>query len=272
VASLRNGTILYMCQPIVNEYPWYPTKAHPNTRVATMHVVESWGDPWVEKPITLDVPPWIAALGGVKVTPQPLPVIYTTLHIYKYGVSYSEGVLCVKLDDPTLWQDSHGYFHVLSHNGDGPHPCGSHGAQGLAYRDGNTLPVGCSAHLYSRDGLNWTMSPVAAHNATVMLSGGGQRELYRQRPKVLVNERGDIEALFGGVMPCGEAEIRGPGTISGGPPVSKRLGECTSNRPPKNPRTDESLGAGRAAIVSDPGQDNCWTSVVPLATGADRSE
>eukprot|EP01047_Picozoa_sp_COSAG01_P020696 COSAG01_NODE_1183_length_11346_cov_263.800302_4_plen_204_part_00 len=188
----------------------------------------------------------------------------------------------VKLDDPTLWQDSHGFFHILSHNGDGPHPCGAHGAAGLAFRDGNELPVGCSAHLYSRDALRWTMSPVAAHNASVALKGGGHRELYRQRPKVLV-DRGEIVALFGGVMPCGEARIRG-GAWHNGRPTSERLAECTSDHPPKNPtgvlpRGGEQRGMGRnngdlrdtePKITSDRGQDNCWTSVVPLATRADR--
>ena len=209
-----------------------------------MYIVQKWGDPWVPKPTTLEVPPWIAALGDVK------------------------------LDDPTLWQDRNGFFHILAHNGDGPHPCGSHGAAGLSYRDGNPLPVGCSAHLYSRDALHWVMSPVAAHNATVELSGGGTRELYRQRPKVQVDKRGDVHALFGGVMPCGEAQIRGPGTAGpADPPASRRLGECTSDRPPPNPTAEGRAGSvegKRSRIVSSRGQDNCWTGVVPLATDASR--
>lgn len=110
---------------------------------------------------------------------------------------------------------------------------------------------------------------MAAHNATVALVGGGVRELYRQRPKVLV-EQGEILALFGGVMPCGEAQIRGGGW-NNSIPLSERLGECTTNRPPKNPTAvSESVGK-RSQIVSDRGQDNCWTSVVPLATAASRN-
>eukprot|EP01047_Picozoa_sp_COSAG01_P020695 COSAG01_NODE_1183_length_11346_cov_263.800302_3_plen_299_part_00 len=40
VASLANGSLLYMCQPIVNEYPWYPTPAQPHHAVASMYIVE----------------------------------------------------------------------------------------------------------------------------------------------------------------------------------------------------------------------------------------
>jgi hypothetical protein len=132
---------------------------------------------------------------------------------------------------------------------------------GLAFRDGNPLPVGCSAHLFSRDGLNWTMSAVAAHNASVALAGGGERQLYRQRPKVLV-EGGKIIALFGGVMPCGEAVIR-PGARSA------ELGHCTTDRPPPNPHRRRLSGTG---ITGPSGCDNSWTSVVPLATAASRLE
>jgi hypothetical protein len=123
---------------------------------------------------------------------------------------------------------------------------------------------------------------------------------------VLVDDRGEIQALFGGVMPCGESQIRGGSWNSSHPPASHRLGECTTDHPPKNPTTttatqpqqqqrrrrrrrqqqqqrddkglsedqDDKTGskpaAVRSRIVSAPGQDNCWTSVVPLATAASR--
>lgn len=224
VHVLRNGSIVYWCQPIVNGYPGNPT-------VAPMYISESWGSGWVRKETTLEVPGWIKRMGNVK------------------------------LDDPTLWVDRNGNWHALAHNGDGPNPCGDTGRDGLAYRDGNPLPVGCSAHLYSRDGLRWTMSPIAAHNATVALRGGGQRELFRQRPKVLVTERGDITYLFGGVMPCGERDVRRPAKGD-----AARTAHCTSARPPPNPHRRVGAGVG---IDTYRNIDNSWTSVVPLRQPGD---
>jgi hypothetical protein len=110
-------------------------------------------------------------------------------------------------------------------------------------------------------GLTWLiwMADVAAHNASVALTGGGERHLYRQRPKVLVEDDGKIIALFGGVMPCGERVIR-PQARSG------ELEHCTSEHPPPNPHRR----LGGTEIMGPVGRDNSWTSVVPLATAASR--
>ena len=61
-----------MCQPIVNMYP------APSNAVTSMYIAQSWGAPFVEKKMTLQVPAWIAAAGNIK------------------------------LDDPTIWQDRNG--------------------------------------------------------------------------------------------------------------------------------------------------------------------
>lgn len=75
---------------------------------------------------------------------------------------------------PTMWIDSRGNWHVLSHNGAGPAPCGLNckTALGACFRDGNPAAVGCAVHFYSAHGANWRMSPVAAYSASVEFVGG----------------------------------------------------------------------------------------------------
>jgi hypothetical protein len=100
--------------------------------VPRLYISADWGEGFVSHQPVINLPPAVERLGAIK------------------------------LDDPTIWTDENDFWHILSHNGDGPAPCGDNTAVGLAFRDGNPLPVGCSAHLFSRDGLNWTMSGVDA--------------------------------------------------------------------------------------------------------------
>lgn len=115
-----------------------------------------WGEPFVAVQPTIAFPPFLVERAR-------------------------EGKSVIKLDDPTIWQDRRGNFHVLAHNGDGPFPCGDPGPLGTAFRDGNPVLAGCSAHLYSRDGVSWTMSPVAAHNASVRFEDGSRLNGFRER-------------------------------------------------------------------------------------------
>ena len=218
--------------------------------------------------------------------------------------------LCSLTSDPTLWVDPRGYWHVLAHNGDGPYPCADPGPAGLAYRDGNPYGAGCSAHLWSRDGVEWQMSAFAAHNATVLLQlanaagtadtaapppggggggGGGSGsvlsvDLFRQRPKVLVNARGDISHLFAGAMRCGERAITGGPTPyctnSSWPrrpvdaPVTRpgaRASAGGETAPPGFPATEEVEAAeagvrGGLGIGTRRDIDYSFTIVVPLGT------
>jgi hypothetical protein len=194
VHALSNGSIIMWCQPLVNYFP-----GDGDAVIPPIFINEGWGTPFAEKPATLTIPKWLVAASLASSTPD-----------------WNQWI---KLDDPTLWTDEDGHFHVLAHNGDGPFPCGD-GPQnlaahyGLRYRDGNPYPVGCTAHLYSENGLDWVMSPVAASNASILLASGVSIDLFRQRPKVLLSPAGKgsaITHLFHGSMQCGERPITGGG-------------------------------------------------------------
>jgi hypothetical protein len=110
VHVLQNGSIVTWSQPL------YPGSLKP------LFMAKKWGDPFVA------------------ITP--------TIHFPQYLLDRAkEANATIKLDDPTLWIDRRGYWHVLAHNGDGPFPCGDGGHIGQRYRDGNPNAVGCSAHL-----------------------------------------------------------------------------------------------------------------------------
>jgi hypothetical protein len=81
---------------------------------------------------------------------EPFKGVQPTVSFPRFLVDRAaEGGSVIKLDDPAMWVDRRGYWHVIAHNGDGPFPCGDPGPLGLAFRDGNANLIGCSAHLYS---------------------------------------------------------------------------------------------------------------------------
>lgn len=177
------------------------------------------------------------------------------------AVANESGILgYMRFGDPTLWIDARGGWHALMQNGDGPSPCGLLNAVGLAYRDGNPLPVGCTTHLWSEDGVSWEMSGVAASNASVLFKSGKAINLFRQRPKVKLNkEYNAVVALFHGAMLCGERAVRG-----GKAPGS----HCTgSHWPELGQNGDGTIDGGRGVgIVADLGSDRSFTTVVPVRT------
>jgi hypothetical protein len=249
---MNNGSIVMWCQPLVN---YYPGTDKPN--VASIYINQGWGTSWEEKPATLAIPEWLIQ-ASIK-------------------SSVPDWNQWIKLDDPTIWTDENGYFHALAHNGDGPFPCGDGPANNAAhygkrFRDGNPYPISCSAHLYSENGLDWHMSPVAASNATITLESGASVDLFRQRPKVLTRPAGKgsaITHLFHGSMKCGERPIQG-----GDFPFN----QCTNGTWPGSESTSPSSRSGNGSfggessglgITAPTNMDYSFTTVVPLNTNAD---
>ena len=164
-------------------------------------------------------------------------------------------------DDPTMWIDHRGNWHVLSHNGAGPAPCGLLNEIGTRYRDGNPAPIACGAHFYSADGFTWVFSPVAAYNASVTFADGTEANLYRQRPKVLLDPiTFELTHLFTGVMhytpkqkiaEAAEQEalelVGGSGSGSGS-------------------------GSDHFGISGPPSHDFSWTMVVPVNTDSSAND
>ena len=131
--------------------------------------------------------------------------------------------------------------------------------------------------MYSRDGLDWTLSPVAAANASIAFEGGASVDVFRQRPKVLVSAPAPqakgvaITHIFHGAMHCGERTI----TDAASAPRNR----CTNSTWPTTSSTSASTsmhaaqpltgsgGVGDGVGINGPiGMDYSFTTVVPLAS------
>ena len=155
-----------------------------------------------------------------------------------------------------MWIDHRGNWHVLSHNGAGPAPCGLKNEVGTRYRDGNPAPIACGAHFYSPDGFNWVFSPVAAYNASVTFADGTEANLYRQRPKVVLDPKTfELTHLFTGVMHYSSSSGGGGGSGVGGDGGGKGSGGSEE---------------GQLGISGKPSHDFSWTMVVPINRDASR--
>ncbi len=122
------------------------------------------------------------------------------------------------------------------------------------YRDGNPYRMGCSAHLFSKDGMLWFVSPFAAHNASLSLTKNrGVVNLFRERPKAILKPRKagyELIGLTSGAMRCGERPV-------GNRDSRNPLSHCANETWPK----DEIGGLG---INTWNGFDYSFTTVVPI--------
>jgi len=82
-------------------------------------------------------------------------------------------------EDPFLWVDTRGNFHMLTHHF---HPQGGY-------------------HAFSKDGLNWTYGGLA-YNMTVLWDDGTTMTMKRrERPELVFNNQGVPYILYNGVEP-----------------------------------------------------------------------
>ena len=90
-------------------------------------------------------------------------------------------------EDPFLWQDKRGNFHMLLHHQD---------------NQANQLYLG--AHAYSRDGITWTWSPTIAYTKLVEWDDGTSLLMCRrERPALLLDPTWRVPlALFSAVSDC----------------------------------------------------------------------
>eukprot|EP00898_Chlorokybus_atmophyticus_P003726 jgi/Chlat1/4354/Chrsp29S04505 len=111
-------------------------------------------------------------------------------------------------EDPCVWKDSRGSFHMLT-NGL-PEP-----VMGIffgrccmplqLYYDASTGVLKpkflAGAHAWSRDGLQWSEPVLNAFNTTIRYEDGGWDVFFRrERPQVLLNAKGWPEWFYSGVM------------------------------------------------------------------------
>lgn len=91
-------------------------------------------------------------------------------------------------EDPFLWVDAKGNFHIVAHEQSTNNVCGSNVA-------GHT----CGAHLFSRDGFSWTVSRTPVYDSAVTLANGTTGELQtRQRPQIVFDANGAPLVLYNG--------------------------------------------------------------------------
>eukprot|EP01052_Picozoa_sp_SAG31_P019053 SAG31_NODE_1375_length_8594_cov_2.810477_3_plen_428_part_00 len=99
------------------------------------------------------------------------------------------------VEDPTLYKTKRG-FHIAAHqyNGSWLLPNGRHIK--LDYGDPR---MASGAHLFSRDGINWTTSAYALYNNSVTWSNGSRTALnYRERPELIQDANGTPLFLVSG--------------------------------------------------------------------------
>ena len=81
-------------------------------------------------------------------------------------------------EDPFLWQDARGHFHMITHDQNTNNRCGSQAA-------GSS----CAAHLFSRDSYTWTIGAAPVYTPSVTLSNGTVAQFQtRQRPQLVFDE------------------------------------------------------------------------------------
>ena len=87
------------------------------------------------------------------------PSLYPLLSVQVETNSSWEGTV---FEDPSLWQDSEGHFHILCH------------AYKLGEERSNCDNSTVSAHLFSLDGLAWSLSPDQPYSTRIRTLQGGE--------------------------------------------------------------------------------------------------
>lgn len=64
------------------------------------------------------------------------------------------------------------------------------------FTDGSNTGGGCGGHAFSRDGFNWTYSPVVAYNSSLVWADGRVVDYGRERPKMFLDGFGNPWVLY----------------------------------------------------------------------------
>ena len=90
------------------------------------------------------------------------------------------------MEDPMIWQDHHGHFHMLAH----------------AFTQESWPSQMVSAHAYSRDARHWTWATVHPYSWVVQMSDGSQVPFATmERPKLAFGADGVPTHLYNGASP-----------------------------------------------------------------------
>jgi len=91
--------------------------------------------------------------------------------------------VCAGAEDPYVWEDTDGTFHIL-------------------FNDKWESSTGVGGHAYSEDGLHWTFANTKAYTTTVKWTNGTSSTMHRrERPQVFFDSNMNPTVLFNGVQP-----------------------------------------------------------------------
>jgi len=92
-------------------------------------------------------------------------------------------------EDPVLYTDVNGYYHILTHRED-------------LHQDPLGADRGAGGHAYSKDLYNWQLSPYAPYQLTIPLLNGTSLTnttlFRRERPQVIKDASGNLAYLYNG--------------------------------------------------------------------------
>jgi hypothetical protein len=180
----------------------------------------------------------------------------------------------VHWEDPTLWVDKRGHFHVLAHawrgqDEDWPAP-GCHKSQNVSWNEPPfwrmTWPGPCTSnggHAYSVDGREWNISPVPPYTAeTEFEDGSTVFWRARERPHVVFNEHGELAYLLNGVGDPISVNCTNGRSTPGRVPTDPTACQCPDSEfyhcPPQT--GGENIGG--------PGGDHTFTLLQGIATAS----
>lgn len=175
---------------------------------STLHTAPSPNGPWTPAtplPRCNNPAPFLARNGSIFIVCEG-SVLYraddfgangTENWIHVTNINPSGPRLNGNYEDPFLFQDPRGNFHVIYHvyrTG----PIGGDAHNCLPGHDGAVV----SGHAWSPDGLSWTTSATEPYGNVINLTDGSQQLVTtRERPKLLFNAAGDPTHLSNGVCP-----------------------------------------------------------------------
>jgi len=162
---------------------------------SSIHVAKSLNGPWTPLdpnplPGCNNPAPWVSKNGTIFVICDSTQFYWTSSisgpwnHITTIKIS---GGPCCNYEDPFLWTDINGHFHVIYHvynTKEGPTSCVS-----------STV----SAHAFSPDGYTWKFNPKQPYTTQVQTTSGSITVATRERPKMFFDSTGRESYLFNGV-------------------------------------------------------------------------
>lgn len=105
-------------------------------------------------------------------------------------------------EDPFMWQDTRGNWHVLYHRMFDPYgPLDPNWGKSRQHPPGSPVPKGwAGGHAFSRDGFTWSTWSRCYNTSVVLTNGTTVEHQRRERPKLLFDKEGHPTHLYNGAF------------------------------------------------------------------------